>query len=180
MIPSKNVVQFSFVNEQLIEMQISLIFDNELNAYRGCVNASDFKFPLLVNLTKIQTMNKCENKNFELLFFHNDKDSVSIFLYEEQQKMYSARHKNIRLNEQSIYEILYKHDCDEATLYFDGNNFEYMYQKDKSSKSTISSFLSFINSLPARILYTLLISYKAYTVISWIYSLNERSSHPSS
>lgn len=179
MLPAKNVVKFLFVNDQLMETHVSLVFDSDLNAYKGLINTTDFKFPLLVNLTTIQIMNRSENKSYELLFSHNEKDSVGVFLFEGQQKIYSGRHKTMRLNEQIIYEILYKHDCDEATLYFDGNNFEFIYQTDKSNHSILNAMWSFVNSLPAKVLYALILSYKAYTVITWLRSLEGWTPHSS-
>ncbi len=98
---------------------------------------------------------------------------MRVFLYREGQRMYSERHKCLRLNQRSMYEILNENDCDEAMVYFDVNNFDYMFQTDncRSDFGFTNSIFTFLTSLPAKILYGLILSYKAATVYGWLVSL---------
>jgi hypothetical protein len=164
-----NVVSFVFVDEQLRQTQLPLLFDDDINAYKGSVSIADFKFPLLANLTSLQRMSSGTRTKYEFMFSCDERDLVRVFLYEDKQKMYSDRHKCFRVNERSIYEVLHDNNCDEAMVYFDGSNFDYIYQKDTSSDFAYAR--SFLTSLPAKIFYVLLLSYKFATVYGWLTSL---------
>ena len=141
-IMTRNVVHFLFANEQLNEHTVTLIFDTDLSAYKGIMSIQDFKFPLLANLTKLKTLNEECGKSYEFMFSCNERDLVWIFLYEEHQKISSSKYKTTRLNENSICDLIYVSDCDEATLFFDGNKFDYIFQTDKLENSVLRILLS--------------------------------------
>ena len=113
-------------------------------------------------------MQNHKKKSYELMFSCNEKDNMKVFLYEERQRMYSNKHKSIRIDEQFIYELLYSKNCDEATLYFDGNSFEFIYQSDGQERSYLNQVWSFATSLPAKLAYLAFLSYEAYNVSCWL------------
>ncbi len=172
---ANNVVSFVFVDEQLQQTELPLLFDNDINAYRGSTSIANFKFPLLANLTSLQQLSsRGGGAKYEFMFSCNERDLMRVFLYEEGQKMYSERHKSLRLNEKSIYKVLHDNNCDEAMLYFDENNFDYIFQTDKSSDFFTNAVFAFLTSLPAKILYGLILSYKVATAYDWLMSLLNR------
>jgi hypothetical protein len=166
-----NVINLLFINEQQHHTTLSLIYDSDLSVYKGSISM-DYKFPLLGNLTLLQQLNaKSQNKSYEMMFSCNEKDIMRVFLYEERQRMYSNKHKSIRINEQFIYDILYGRNCDEATLYFDGNSFDFIYQSDEHERSCLNRIWSFVTSLPAKVAYVVFLSYEAYNVCCWLSSV---------
>lgn len=163
---TRNVMHFLFANEQLNEHNVALIFDNDLNAFKGIVNITDFKFPLLANLTKLKTLNQESGKSYEFMFSCNAVDLVWIFLYEEHQKISNSKYKATRLNEHSICDLLCDNDCDEATLFFDGNKFDYIFQTDKSENSVIKTLLSTL-IFNRKLFYLLMVVCSAF---GWMYN----------
>ena len=168
---TNNVVTFTFIDERLQEMPSTLIYDKDINAYKGYVEIENFKFPLLTNLVKLQSLNKQFSCHHEFMFSSNEQSVIRVFLYKENQKIYSDKHKCVRLNEESIYKVLYDNNCDESVLYFDGNNFDYLYHQDKSRSTYLKTILGFCTSVPAKSLYVLVILYKAHTIYSWLSQL---------
>jgi len=79
---ASNIVSLCFVNEQLKEWSVSLIYDTDINAYKANVDVS-LKFPLLANLSILQQLRFKTKTHYELLFSSNEKDLVRIFLYEK-------------------------------------------------------------------------------------------------
>jgi hypothetical protein len=168
---ASTIIQLTLIDEQLNDISVPLVFDSDINSYKGSVTVENFRFPLLVNLPKLEQLNAERNARYELMFSSNEKGLVKIFLHEENQKLYSSRYKFIRLNEKNIYELLYKNNCDEATLYFDGNNFDFIFQNDALGSSMIEKLVNFFTSMPAKLLYLTLLAYKSYQVIDWIQML---------
>ena len=163
-----NVINLFFINNQQSFSTLSLIYDDDLGAYKGSLSI-DSKIPLLGNLTLLQHLNaRNHNKTYELMFSCNEKDIMRVFLYEERQKIYSNKHKTIRIDEHFIYDLLYNNNCDEATLYFDGNNFDFIYQSDGQERSYLNKIWTFVTSLPAKIVYVVFLSYEAYNVGYWL------------
>ena len=166
-----NVINLFFINNQQSYSTLSLIYDNDLSAYKGSLSI-DSKIPLLNNLTILQQLNaRNHSKSYELMFSCNEKDTIRVFLYEERQKIYSNKHKTVRIDEQFIYDLLYSNNCDEATLYFDGNNFDFICQTDVQEKTFFNQILNFVTSLPAKIVYVVFLSYEAYNVGFWLSSV---------
>lgn len=163
------VVTFKLINEQLNDIDISLVYDYDLNAYKGGICTTNFKFPLLVNLSKIQHLNTKGNQQYELMFLCNERNLIKLFLYEKQQRMYCDKYNCIRLNEHMIYDLLYKNNCDEAILFFDGTNFEFMYQNDGKENWFYKHLYSIFTSLPAKLLYAFFFSFKVHTLLSTIH-----------
>lgn len=167
---SSSVLYLSFINEKLVEESIPLIFDNDINAFRGCIARNNFRFPVLTNLVKLQRSFGEDKPSFELIFSYDTKDFVRIFVYEQHQKMCS-RHKSILLNESVIYDLLYKNECDEALLYFNGNEFDFIFHTNNVNNSNFYKLWLCISSLPAKMFYLVLLCYKLYTVWFWLLSM---------
>jgi hypothetical protein len=68
-----------------------------------------------------------------------------------------------------IYDLLYKNNCDEAILFFDGTNFEFMYQNDGKENWFYKHLYSIFTSLPAKLLYAFFFSFKVHTLLSTIH-----------
>lgn len=168
---ANTIVQLTLIDEHLKDISIPLVFDNDINSYKGSVTVENFRFPLLVNLPKLEQLSTEKQIHYELMFSSNERGLVKIFLHEENQKLYSGRYKFIRINKNTIYEVLCKNNCDEATLYFDGSNFDFIFQNDTLSSSIIERLFNFFTSMPAKILYITLMAYKSYQVIDWIQKL---------
>ncbi len=95
----------------------------------------------------------------KLLFSFNDYNIIRIFLYKENQGMYTDKYKSLCLNEKSIYNILKLHDCDEAILFFNGNNFDYFYHKDAYREPFFKSLKRMCTSIPAFLLFFAILIY---------------------
>ena len=164
---ASNIVSLCFVNEQLKEWSVSLIYDTDINAYKANVDVS-LKFPLLANLSILQQLRFKTKTHYELLFSSNEKDLVRIFLYEQNQKLYSNKPTDVRINEDFIFNLLYNNQCDEAVLYYDGKNFDYIYQRD-TEQTVIQTIWSFLTSMTAKAIYTVVAALELYTLGYKIY-----------
>lgn len=168
------IVTFKLINEQLNDIDMPLVYDHDLNAYKGGICTTNFKFPLLVNLPKLQLLNNTKgSQQYELMFLCNERDLIKLFLYEKQQRMYCDKYNCIRLNQQIIYDMLYKNNCDEAILFFNGTKFEFMFQRDEKENWFYKHLYSCVTSLPAKLLYAFLFSFKMHTLISTIHDFIE-------
>lgn len=165
------MVNLNFINEQMSDESVLLMYDSDLAAYKANVK-QNFKFPLLANLTLLQQLKTKSNTSFEIMFSTNGRGQTGVFLYEETQRLYSNQDKTIRINESFIFDILYNNNCDEAVLYFDGNTYSFIYQVDCNSSLT-NKLLRCVTSLPAKIFYVIVIAYKAVDFLQDISSLGQ-------
>lgn len=166
-----NVLELVVIDEQYKECIWSIVFDHDINAYKGSIPVVNFKFPLFTNLVKLQESNSLKMKDIEIMFSCNNIDTVHVFVYKVNQKMYSSNYNSVRLNEKKILGILYEHGCDETTLYFNGHKFEYIYQSDNESSSILSPLWNFATSVPVKLVYLLVLMYKGLHVYMWVNSL---------
>lgn len=169
-----NVLELVVIDEQYRESIWSIVFDHDINAYKGNIPVVNFKFPLFTNLVKLQESN-LKMKDMEIMFSCNNKDTVHVFVYNVNQKMYSSKYNSVRLNEDMILEILYKYGCDEATLYFNGHKFEYIYQTDNEASSLLSSLWNVATCVPVKLVYLLVLIYKGLHCYMWIKSIMEQN-----
>jgi len=68
---------------------------------------------------------------------------------------------DVRINEDFIFNLLYNNQCDEAVLYYDGKNFDYIYQRD-TEQTIIQTLWSFLTSMPAKAIYTVVAALELY------------------
>ena len=166
-----NVLELVIIDQHFKESIWPIVFDHDIRAYKGTTSIANFKFPLFTNLVKLQKSN-LKLSEIELMFSCNESDTVHVFVYNAKQKMYSNRYKSLRLSEKGILEILYNNSCDEATIYFDGHKFDFIYQTDNNSSSCYSTLWNFATSVPFKLVYVLVLLFKGYALIMWLRSIH--------
>lgn len=153
------LVEFTLIDDQLNAMPINLMFDDDINAYKGSVHVDSFNFPLLTNLVKLQEINNTMNTSHEILFSCNEQNIIRIFLYKETQQMYTDKYRSLCLNEDKIYHILHTHNCDEAILCYSKNKFDFFYHNDVSKNSLLKSIFSWCTSTHVMFMFCFILLY---------------------